>query len=60
MQSTEFDGNVWWELFDELQHGDKEHREWLRDKIIEFVNKNGYSLFELRQDHFIINDVQNH
>lgn len=26
------------DLFDECQHGDREHREWLRDKFIEYAN----------------------
>jgi hypothetical protein len=25
------------ELFEEIKHGDREHREWLRDKIKSFV-----------------------
>lgn len=34
-------GCMFVELFDVAQHGDKEHREWLRDVIIEFAKKYG-------------------
>lgn len=27
------------DLFDQIKHGDQEHREWLRDKIKEFVEQ---------------------
>lgn len=27
------------DLFDAIQHGDNEHREWLRDKIIQFAEE---------------------
>ncbi len=27
------------DLFDAIQHGDQEHREWLRDKLIQFAEE---------------------
>lgn len=26
------------DLFDKIQHGDLEHREWLRDQLIDYFN----------------------
>lgn len=48
------DGALFVELFDSLQHGDKEHREWLRDEIIEFINLNGCCMVPLTKEMFTI------
>lgn len=45
------------DLFDECQHGDKEHREWLRDKFIEYWNDQvSDPTEELSQEYFTINN----
>lgn len=31
-------------LYDEIQHGDKEHRVWLRDKILDFAASIGVGI----------------
>jgi hypothetical protein len=41
-------------LFDAIQHGDKEHREWLRDKFIEFFNENKDEEFRIFEEDFTI------
>jgi hypothetical protein len=42
----------WVQLFNDTQHGDKEHREWLRDKYIESEYKK--SGLKLNKDLFTI------
>lgn len=39
------------ELFKQIKHGDTEHREWLRDKLIEFFNAS-MSLYKLTKEDF--------
>lgn len=41
-------------LFDAIQHGDKEHREWLRDAIIAYVKDKIVWAPELVKEDFTI------
>ena len=42
-------------LFDAIQHGDREHREWLRDALIKYVNKK-LAITSVTKDDFTIRD----